>query len=174
MSQENHNHDTYRRAILDVFNKNRIATLFPYFSACNEETEHGARLRAKELEHAVLWARKNPETANLPLGCFADGPGVAAALMAAAQNPGMAQAIVARGGKPDRVLEYLPRIKIPVLLIACGRDPGCLRSSQKALEKLNGDSSLNVMPHASQSFQEPGATEESAQLAALWFLQYLG
>ncbi len=170
-SQENT--PTNRQVFANIFTKNKIAVLFPDFTFFPGEDSRGFSFRAEELEDTILWAQKDPKITNLSLGIFAEGTGVPGALMAAAQNPDHIQAIVVCGGKPDQATEFLPAIKVPVLMIASGRDVGCLRSHQKALEKLNNNSALNVISRASQSFQEPGVLEESAQLAALWFLQHL-
>ncbi len=165
--------DSCSQTIAEVFNKHDLATLLPDAPAFVEMHLDVFKM-AGRLERVALWAQRQPETANLSLGFFAIGDNAAAALVAATRHPDLIKAVVLRGGKPDQVLEYLPLVKAPVLLIAAGRDPGCLRSNRRALEKLNGNSTLNVIPHASQSFREPGVMEESAQLAALWFLQHLG
>ena len=164
--------DPCNEAIAEIFAKHNLATLLPDDPAF-AEPHLDTRKTAERLECVALWAQQEPETAALSLGCFAAGDHAPAALIAAAQRPDLFKAVVLRGGRPDQVLEYLPLVKAPVLLIAAGRDPVCLRSNRKALERLNGSSTLNVIPHASQAFQEPGVLEESAQLAALWFLQHL-
>ena len=164
--------DPYNEDIAEVFTKHNLATLLPDAPVFAEP--HLDTLKtAERLERVAMWAQGEPETAALSLGCFATGDHAPAALVAAAQRPDLFKAVVLRGGRPDQMLEYLPLVKAPVLLIAAGRDPVCLRSNRRALERLNGSCTLNVIPHASQAFQEPGVMEESAQLAALWFLSHL-
>jgi hypothetical protein len=45
--------------------------------------------------------------------------------------------------------------------------------NEQALEQLQGEKSLAVVPHATHLFQEPGALEEVARLAADWFKKHL-
>jgi len=149
----------HSRAVATVFNKHGLATLLTALPAST---------------HIAYWVQQNPETVGLHLGFFAAGPDVTAALITAAQQPELIKAVVSRGGRPDLIMEFLPLVKAPVLLIAAGRDPECLGFNQHALRKLNDTSTLNVIPRASKLFEEPGAMEEAEQLAALWFSQHLG
>lgn len=160
--------DAYRQAIANVLNKHDLATLLPVASVSERSRQAGNRM-----EQMLLWARQHPQTSDLPLGFFAVDDGGADALTAAAHRPDVARALVLRSGAYDRALDDLPFVKAPVLLIAAGRDPIGLRHSRQILAKLNGSSTMNIIPSATGAFQEPGVTEESAQLAALWFLQHL-
>jgi putative phosphoribosyl transferase len=163
----------YQHAIARIFNKYKLATLLPDLQTFAKNSRPDASLQADQLEHMTRWARENSETASLHVGYFSTGAGAGAALAAAARQAGVVRAVVVRGGRMDNALEFLPLVKAPVLLIAGGRDPEGLRASQSALEKLNSASTLNVVPSASHSFDEPGVMEEAAQLAALWFLHHL-
>lgn len=168
---ERHNHN---QTVADFFNKNRLAALLPSISHTETKAPADIMQLADRLEAMAMEAQSHPETENLPIGYYASGESAPAALIAAGRNPEMIKATVIRGGRPDQDLDVLPLIKAPTLLIAPGRDAGGLRSHQRALEKLNPASSLNVVSRASFSFQEPGVLEEAAQLAVLWFLQHLG
>ena len=53
------------------------------------------------------------------------------------------------------------------------RDEDVLRLNEQAFEKLQCEKSLAVVPHATHLFQEPGALEEVARLAANWFRKHL-
>jgi putative phosphoribosyl transferase len=165
--------DPSRETIAGMLNKHNLATVVPDAPAFGE-IHMNLTKAADRLERITLWSRQQPETAALTVGYFAVGSNAAAALIAAAKQSDLIKAIVLRGGQPDQVTEHLPLVTAPVLLIAAGRDPVGLRSCRRALEKLNGQSTLNVISRATSSFQEPGVLEESAQLAALWFLQHLG
>ena len=164
---------SYHHAMARIFNKYKLATLLPDLQTLTKESCCDPLLHAEQLEHMTLWARQNPETAGLHVGYFSTGAGAGTALAAAFRQPDVVRAVVMRGGKTDAASKLLPLVKAPVLLIAGGRDPEGLRASQSALEKLNSSSTLNVVPSASHSFDEPGAMEEAAQLAALWFLHHL-
>jgi hypothetical protein len=54
-----------------------------------------------------------------------------------------------------------------------GNDPEGIQHCKATLEKIKPRSTLNVIPHATKSFAEPGALEDAAQLAALWFTEHL-
>lgn len=159
--------DKQNKAVTEILHKHRLGTLASDFLALDDFQA------TKLLEQVSLYTSQSPETDSLPLGYLASGTGVLAALMAASHHPELIKAIVILGGKPDEAMDFLSAIKVPVLLIAGGRDPAGLRSAQKALEKLNSHSALNVISRASAGFEETGAMEEAAQLAALWFLRYL-
>lgn len=109
----------------------------------------------------------------LGLGYFGSSTGGAAALRAAAALGPTIQAVVSRGGRPDLAGEALQYVKAPTLLIVGERDQDVLRLNEKAYEQLQCEKSLAVVPHATHLFQEPGALEEVARLAADWFRKHL-
>jgi pimeloyl-ACP methyl ester carboxylesterase len=82
-------------------------------------------------------------------------------------------AVVSRGGRPDLALEALPRVQAPTLLIVGGADEPVLRLNQQAAALLACHHRLEVIPGAGHLFEEPGALERVAQLAADWFARYL-
>jgi putative phosphoribosyl transferase len=53
------------------------------------------------------------------------------------------------------------------------RDEDVLRFNEQAYEKLQCEKSLAIVPHATHLFQESGALEEVARLAADWFRKHL-
>lgn len=115
-----------------------------------------------------------PATAGLPIGFFGASTGSAAALVAAAGDVPPVAAVVSRGGRPDLAADLLPRVTAPTLLIVGGADTGVLEVNAAALEQLGGVKELAVVPRATHLFEEPGALEEVARLAAGWFLRYVG
>lgn len=130
-------------------------------------------LLTARLVGAADWLTTHEATARLPLGCFGASTGAAAALIAAAERPALVRAVVSRGGRPDLALEALPRVQAPTLLIVGGYDPEVLALNRAAAERLTAPQELAVIPGASHLFDEPGALEEVARLAAEWFVRYL-
>lgn len=137
-------------------------------------TVFDVELLAARLARAADWARSQPELAALTLGYFGASTGAAAALIAAARQAGAVAAIVSRGGRPDLAAPYLEQVRAPTLLIVGGRDHGVLEYNRAALERLAGPKQLVVVPGATHLFEEPGALERVAELAAQWFQRYLG
>ncbi len=121
----------------------------------------------------VDWLREHPQTAGLRIGLFGASTGAAAALIAAAERPDAVHAVVSRGGRPDLAEGVLHRVQAPTLLIVGGRDLPVLALNEEALEKLRCEKRLEVIPGAGHLFEEPGALEAVARLAAAWFERYL-
>jgi putative phosphoribosyl transferase len=120
---------------------------------------------------AVDWLRSNSAT-SLPVGVFGASTGAAAALVAAAERPDEVYAVVSRGGRPDLAGEALVRARAPTLLIVGGADPQVLELNREALELLRAEKRLVVVPGATHLFEEPGALDEVARLAADWFSRH--
>ncbi len=131
-------------------------------------------LLAARLRAATDWAAAYPATADLSLGYFGASTGAAAALVAAVGAGPRVRAIVSRGGRPDLAGDFLPRVKAPTLLIVGGADFGVLDLNRVALTRLGGIKRLVVVPGATHLFEEPGALENVAGLAAFWFGRHLG
>jgi alpha-beta hydrolase superfamily lysophospholipase len=131
-------------------------------------------LLARRLVAAVDWLRHSaaPE---LPLGLFGASTGAAAALVAAAERPDDVRAVVSRGGRPDLAGAALARVRAPTLLIVGSRDPQVLELNRLALQALAApEKQLMIVAGATHLFEEPGALDEVARLAADWFSRYLG
>lgn len=126
-------------------------------------------LLSERLTVATRWVREQPELAALPVGYFGASTGAGAALMAAATIPGEVAAVVSRGGRPDLAGARLAEVRAPTLMIVGGRDEVVLELNREALAKLPGEAELVVIPGATHLFEEPGALEEVARLAAEWF-----
>lgn len=129
---------------------------------------------AKRLEKVAQWVERQPELADLPRGYFGSSTGAAAALVAAALRPQGILTVVSRGGRPDLAMPVLDRVQAPTLLIVGGADKEVLVLNEQALDRLWGPKELRVIPGATHLFEEPGALEEVARLAADWFVKYLG
>ena len=130
-------------------------------------------LLAQRLAGATDWLMENPDTRNVRIGYFGASTGAGAALVAAAERPEVVGAVVSRGGRPDLAGDALYRVKAPTLLIVGGDDVPVIRMNREALEKLRVEKGLEIVPGATHLFEEPGALEEVARLAASWFARYL-
>lgn len=67
------------------------------------------------------------------------------------------------------------RVKAPTLLIVGGNDLPVLDLNEDALAQLASPvQQLMIVPGATHLFEEAGALENVAELAADWFTRYLG
>jgi dienelactone hydrolase len=130
-------------------------------------------LLARRLVAATRWVARQPEGQHLGLGYFGSSTGGAAALVAAAELGSVVDAVVSRGGRPDLAGDALPRVEAPTLLIVGAWDDVVLQLNEAALEQLRCEKELAVVPCATHLFEEPGALEKVARLAAAWFKRYL-
>jgi len=130
-------------------------------------------LLALRLIGVTDWLRQYPLTHELAIGYFGASTGAGAALMAAAERPDVVRAIVSRGGRPDLAGPALMRVHAPTLLIVGGADAPVIDLNEQALELLEGEKQLRIVPRATHLFEEPGALEEVAHLAADWFTRHL-
>jgi putative phosphoribosyl transferase len=105
------------------------------------------------------------------LGFFGASTGGGAALVAAAQMP--VAAVVSRGGRPDLAAEALPMVTSPTLLMVGGSDRVVLELNQQAYDQLTCEKQLKVIPNATHLFEEPGALEQVAESAAVWFMSHM-
>jgi putative phosphoribosyl transferase len=137
------------------------------------ELRFDVALLAERLIAATDLLRAEPATVALPLGLFGASTGAGAALIAAAERPETVAAVVSRGGRPDLAGDHLGRVRAPTLLIVGGRDQLVLELNRQALARLAAPSRLEVVPGATHLFEEPGALEQVARLAAAWFTEHL-
>jgi putative phosphoribosyl transferase len=122
---------------------------------------------------ATRWVSALPRTRGLRLAYFGASTGAAAALAAAAESPELVAAVVSRGGRPDLVsAATLEKVWAPVLLVVGSRDEDVLRLNRSVLRHL-ATAALAVVPGATHLFEEPGALEAVARLAAEWFARRL-
>lgn len=130
-------------------------------------------LLADRLLRAVAWTANHDDLRGLRVGLFGASTGAAAALRAAAADPEGVAAVVSRGGRPDLAREVLPLVRAPTLLIVGGADEPVLQLNREAFRLLTCEKRLEVVPGAGHLFEEPGALERVADLAADWFARYL-
>ncbi|MEN6371787.1 MAG: dienelactone hydrolase family protein [Armatimonadota bacterium] len=130
-------------------------------------------LLSERLIAATDWIAQNDETSGLNIGYFGASTGAAAALQAAAMRGTEISAIVSRGGRPDLASDYLEDVTAPTLLIVGGNDYPVIAMNEDAYSLLMTTKKLVIVPGATHLFEEPGALEKVAELAADWFSSYL-
>jgi putative phosphoribosyl transferase len=164
--------------VAQVLQEAGLATLL--FDLLDESEELDRRkvfdigLLADRLLAGVVWLQNERGTHGLKLGYFGASTGAAAALEAAAKEPKGVAAIVSRGGRPDLAMNYLDKVKAPTLLIVGGNDRPVIAMNREAFENLKCKKDIVVIPGATHLFEEPGALDEVAKLAAAWFLKHMG
>ncbi len=127
------------------------------------------RLRA-----AVGWARSQRVLARLPIGLFGASTGAAAAIETAASGVAPIAAVVCRGGRPDLASDgALARLSVPTLLVVGGGDDAVIALNESAWKRMRCPKALRIVPHATHLFEEPGALESVASVAAAWFTDHL-
>ena len=129
-------------------------------------------LLARRLEAAVRWVWRWPSLGQRPVALFGASTGAAAALVTASRVREVA-AVVSRGGRPDLAGETLERVTAPTLLIVGERDPEVLELNRAAQRRIHGQTKLEIVPGATHLFEEEGALERVADLAAGWFTAHL-
>jgi dienelactone hydrolase len=165
------------RYVAEALQQEGLATLLmDLLTASEEEAERFTKhlrfdihLLADRLEGAVQWVSQQAETAALPIGLFGASTGAAAALVAAAHEPERIAAVVSRGGRPDLAAEALANVRTPTLLIVGGNDDVVVDLNRDAFNMLQCEKRLEIVPGATHLFEEPGALEQVASLAAAWF-----
>jgi dienelactone hydrolase len=130
-------------------------------------------LLTERLVTATEWIHRRPDTGALPIGYFGASTGSAAALRAAARLKTLIAAVVSRGGRPDLAGDILPSVAPPTLLIVGGDDTEAIELNESAYDMLVCPKRLEIVPGATHLFEEPGALERVAQLAAGWFQAHL-
>ncbi len=129
-------------------------------------------LLTDRLVAATHWTHEHPELGRHAIGYFGASTGAAAALGAATRVREVA-AVVSRGGRPDLAGPALAKVRAPTLLIVGGDDREVLALNRGALAQLNCEARLEIVPHATHLFEEPGTLERVASLAADWFVRHL-
>lgn len=140
--------------------------------AQDRENVFDIELLAQRLVSATEWLASRESPRPLSIAYFGASTGAAAALLAAATLGAAISAVVSRGGRPDLAARRLEAVVSPTLLIVGGDDPVVLALNRAALERLRCEKALRVIPGATHLFEEPGALEQVADLAAEWFRRF--
>jgi len=126
----------------------------------------------RRLIDATRWVQQDQSVADmtggLHIGYFGSSTGAAAALAAAAAIPEI-KAVVSRGGRTDLAGSAVEMVRAATLLIVGERDLAVKEWNLETLERLTGIKQLSIIPHATHLFEEAGALEKVAELAASWF-----
>jgi dienelactone hydrolase len=164
------------RAVARRLNAASLGTLLLDLLTPGEEGDRARvfdiELLAARLSAATRWLGFRLDTATLPVGYFGASTGGAAALRASAADPSV-RAIVSRGGRPDLAGEHLSAVRAPTLLVVGGRDDVVLELNRGAASALRCPYELVVIPGATHLFEEAGALDQVADLAAAWFRRHL-
>lgn len=166
-------HSPRNRHVAARLNERGLGTLLMDLLTEQEERDRGnvfdIELLAGRLRDAARWLHT---IADIPhtIGFFGASTGAAAALCAASTPDVDIAAIVSRGGRPDLAGDALPLVNTPTLLIVGGRDEVVLRLNRQARTRLRCAQRLVVVPGATHLFDEPGALDAVADLAAEWFI----
>jgi dienelactone hydrolase len=171
-------HSPRNRFVAQTLNDAGLATLLFDLLTPREEAvdihtrQHrfDIRLLAERLLHATQWTREQPATRELAIGYFGSSTGGGAALVAAAKAGRAVRAVVSRGGRPDLAGSALSKVQTPTLLIVGGYDDVVIDLNEQARAQMHCEVKLEIIPGATHLFEEPGALERVARLAADWFL----
>jgi len=171
-------HSPRNRFVAERINVEGLGTLLMDLLTVEEEREDEVTrewrfdigLLARRVAQVVEWVGRQKELAGLEVGLFGSSTGAAAALVAAADLPeGSVRAVVSRGGRPDLAGRALGRVGCPVLLIVGGYDDVVIDLNEQAREAMTCETELVIVPGATHLFEEAGALERVADLAAGWF-----
>lgn len=175
-------HSARNRQVAQRLQQAGIATLlFDLLTAQEEQVDLHTRehrfdipLLTRRMQDATEWVGSQPELRHAPVGYFGASTGSAAAIIAAARLGERIAAVVSRGGRPDLAgPAALAAVTAPTLLIVGGADHGVIELNQEALQRLQCQKELVVVPGATHLFEERGALDEVANAAASWFSRHM-
>ncbi len=139
----------------------------------NYQARFDIALLTQRLIDAGDWLLQHESTRSLRLGLFGASTGAAAALRYAAARTDDIAAVVSRGGRPDMTGRgALETVLAPTMLIVGGADDVVIELNQIAYKALHCEKRLAIVPGATHLFEEPGALQDVAELAAAWFAQH--
>lgn len=169
------------RAVAKVLEHSHFATLLLDLLTTDEEAvdDRTAEYRfdipllGERVIGATDWVRGRPDLEVLPIAFFGASTGAAAALIAAAARPEVTRAVISRGGRPDLAEDALARVQAPTLLIVGGDDGPVIEMNREAMRRMQAPVHLEIVPGATHLFEEPGALEQVAALAAGWCRKHL-
>jgi len=174
-------HSPRNRWVASVLQEHGLATLLLDLLTAPEEdldlrtgqVRFDVGLLTDRVVGAVGWLDTRPDLRDLRVGLFGASTGAAAALAAAARLPDRIGAVVSRGGRPDLAVDTLATVSAPTLLVVGGRDDVVLHLNQQAHDVMQVERRLEVVPGATHLFEEPGALQRVADVAADWFTRHL-
>ncbi|MER6977839.1 dienelactone hydrolase family protein [Streptomyces carpinensis] len=169
-------HNPHSRSIAARLQASGIATLLVDLLSEREDrraTESGEQLfdtglLARRLVAAVDWVKIQPDIRALPVILFGVGTQAGSVLEAAAELPDRVLTVVLWGGLPDPGTDTIKRVRVPVLFVAGGREPGVLRLTERAAHRLHVPHAVRVVPGATHLFQEPDVLDQLVDIAKEW------
>lgn len=170
-------HSPRNRYVAGRLHQEKMATLL--FDLLTEEEDEFRKNRfdiellTTRLQKVTHWISQQNETHRLPIGYFGASTGAASALKSAARWGEKIKAVVSRGGRPDLAMDELATLSAATLLIVGGEDQHVIELNQQAYGHISDPKSLEIVPGAGHLFEEEGALEQAAELAAGWYRQHL-
>jgi putative phosphoribosyl transferase len=131
-------------------------------------------LLSRRVVAAIDHVRTRSDTRHMTIGLFGASTGAAAALCAASEEGTRIPAVVSRGGRPDLAMGRLRSVAAPTLLIVGGEDRPVIAMNREAASMMRCPVTIEIVPGATHLFEEPGALERVADLAAEFFREHLG
>jgi dienelactone hydrolase len=174
-------HRPHNRYLADQLNDAGVVTVLADLLTRDEE-RHDLRTAALRFDIGLLasrmtavadWMVHSELAAGPEIGLFGASSGAAAALICAATRPSTVRAVVSRGGRPDLADSHLCVVRQPTLLIVGERDPVAVKVNCRAAGKLAGETRVEIIPRATNLFEEPGTLDLMAGLAGSWFRRHL-
>jgi len=170
-------HSPRNRYVADVLGESGLGTLLLDLLTVREEGDRAMvfdiDLLASRLLAVTAWLGTHASTTGRPVGYFGASTGAGAALWAASDPDCLVAAVVSRGGRPDLAGARLGLVRAPTLLIVGGNDDLVVELNREAQALLSCENRLEVIPGATHLFEEPGALDRVADLAADWFVRHL-
>ena len=169
-------HSSRNQSVAAQLNGRGLGTLL-FDLLTPDEALHGAHvfdveLLGHRLGDAVRFVEALPGLSELPIGLFGASTGAAAAIWEASRPTANISAVVSRGGRPDLAMDRLPAVRAPTLLIVGGNDQPVLDLNRAAATQLRCEHRISVVSGATHLFEEEGALDQVARLAADWFLAH--
>jgi len=160
-----------QRFVLAVLQRHELATLRVDLPAAGRERAHPVGSAWSDgVVEALAWVQRHGRWERV--GLMTSGAEGVAVLHVAALRPGSVSAIVVSAGEMD-IADLRPlRVRAPTLLVVGGRDDELLQRNRELLRELQCEKRLEVVPGASRRFEEPGALDSMAQMAAHWFANH--
>lgn len=137
------------------------------------ENRFNIDLLTERLVQVTYWLSDLLEGKEHGLGYFGASTGAASALRAAARVGDLVKAVVSRGGRPDLAIPVLAQVQAPTLLLVGALDSMVIDLNRKALDALNTEKQLELIPNAGHLFEQPGTLEKVAELAGQWYQKHL-
>ncbi|HEX6019220.1 MAG TPA: alpha/beta hydrolase [Burkholderiaceae bacterium] len=158
-----------QRFVLAVMHRHGLATLRFVHRADAPDRKHADAAPDRLLE-ALEWLQRHERWERM--GLLTGGTEAREALQAVALRPACASAIVIGAADIDPAAVRPLRLRAPTLLIVGGRDEELLPRNRELLRQLQGEKRLELVPGAGRRFEEPGALDAMAQMAARWFVDH--